>query len=161
VFGGRVMITATDPATVRVSVYRKRRLVLKASGHVHPGDNLMKLPRRLGSGVHDLRVLATTADGRTATARLPLLGQPRITIAYAKRRLRREFANSLAGEGTGGLTLSNCRRHGPRRVRCRAVFDFDFELSRELHSIELRQDGVLQFRREWRGSTLWNYAIPP
>jgi hypothetical protein len=161
VYGGRVMIAATDAATVRVSVFRKRRLLLETAGQVQPGENVMRLPRRLGSGVHDVRVLATTADGRAATARLAVLGRPRITIAYAKRRLRREFADSLAGEGTGGLRLSNCRRHGPRRVRCRAAFYFDFAGTREIHSIRLRHDGVLQFRREWRGRTIWNYAITP
>jgi hypothetical protein len=163
VFAGRVMIAATHAATVRVGVYRKRRLVLETAGQVQPGENVMRLPRRLGSGVHDMRVLATTADARTATARLPLLGRPRITIAYAKRRLRRHFADSFAaGEGTGGLRLSDCRRHGPRRVRCRASFYFDFTIAqREFHSIALRPDGVLQFRREWHGRTLSTYAITP
>jgi hypothetical protein len=161
VFGGRVMITATDAAKVRVSVYRERRLVQKTAGRMRPGENTLRLRRRLGGGVYDLRVLATTADGRSATARMALLGRPRITIAYAKRRLTREFADSLADEGTGGLRLSDCRRHGPRRVRCRASFYFDFADTREFHSITLRPDGVLIFRREWRGRTLWTYAIIP
>ena len=161
VFGGRVMITATDAATVRVSVYRKRRLLLETAVQVQPGENMMRLPRRRRGGVYDLRVLATTADGRTATARLRLLG-PRISIAYAKRRLRREFADSRAGAGTGGLRLSECRRHGPRRVRCRASFCVDYDIVvRELHSIVLRPDAVLQFRGQGRGDTLWAYAITP
>jgi streptogramin lyase len=162
VFGGRVMITATDAATVRVRVYRKGRRLLKTAGQVQPGENMMRLPRRLRSGVHDLRVLASTADRRTAAARLPVLGRPRITIAYAKRRLKREFAASFAGEGTGGLRLSNCRRHGPRRVGCRASFRFDYDIiAIELHSIELRRDGGLQFRRQFRGRTLSTRAILP
>jgi sugar lactone lactonase YvrE len=161
VFGGRVMITATDAAKVRVSVYRERRLVQATAGRVRSGENTLRLRRRLEGGVYDLRVLATTGDGRSATARMALLGRPRITIAYAKRRLRREIADSLADEGTGGLRLSDCRRHGPRRVRCRASLTFDFADIREFHSITLRPDGVLIFRREWRGRTLRSYAISP
>jgi sugar lactone lactonase YvrE len=167
VIGGPVMITATDAATVRVSVYRKRRLLLETAVHVRPGENLVRLPRHRQGGVYDLRVRATTADGRTAAARLRLLG-PRITIAYAKRRLKREFADHSAGEGVGGLRLSDCIRHGPRRVRCRASFYVDYDITvHQLHSIVLRRDGVLHFRaywpeaRQWRGDTSWAYAITP
>ena len=164
VIGGPLMITATDAATARVSVYRKRRLLLETAIRVRPGENTMRLPRRRQGGVYDLRVHATAADGRTATARLRLLG-PRITIAYAKRRLKREFADSIIGqEGTGGLRLSDCRRHGPRRVRCRASFYVDYDITvRELQSIVLRPDGVLQLRKE-RSDTPWpdvTYAITP
>jgi hypothetical protein len=162
VFVGRVMITATDRATVRLSVYRKRRLLLETARRVQPGENTMRLPRQLGSGVYDLRVLATTADGRTATARLRVLGRPRITVSYAKRRLRREFADSLADEGTGGLRLSDCRRHGPRRAGCRASFYVDYDIDvREFHSIALRTDGILQFHRRSRGYPPWTWAITP
>ena len=162
VFRGRVRITATDAATVRIRVDRKRRRLLETTGRVQPGENVLRLPRRLESGVYELRVMATTADGRSATASLRVLGRPRITIAYARRRLRRNFAEAFAqGEGTGGLRLSDCRNHGPRRVRCRASFYVDYEYSRESHSLVLRTDGVLQFRRQWRGHTLWAYAITP
>lgn len=160
VIGGPVTITATDAATVRVSVFRKRRLLFETAVQVRPGENRMRLPRLRRGGVYDLRVLATTADGRTAAARLRLLG-PRITIAYAKRRLRREFAEFRAGqEGMGGFRLSDCRRHGPRRVRCRAYFyvDYDIDVS-ELRSIVLRPDGLLQFRGKRPGDTPWAYAI--
>ena len=161
VIGGPVMITATDAATVRVSVYRKRRLLFQTAVEVRPGENMMRLPRRRRGGVYDVRVLATTADGRTASARLRLLG-PRITIAYAKRRLRREFADTIAGEGTGGLRLSDRRRHGPRRVRCRASFYVDYDIDvDELHSIVLRPNGLLQFRGKRRGDPPWAYAITP
>jgi hypothetical protein len=162
VFGGRVMITATDAANVRVSVYRERRLVQETAGRVRPGENTLRLRRRLGGGVYDLRVLATTADDRIATDRLPVLGRPRLTIDYARRRIRREFADVFADDGTGGLRLSDCRRDGPRRVYCRADFSFDFDiLIREIHSLALRPDGILQFRRERGGRTRFAHAITP
>lgn len=162
VIGGPVKITATDAATVRVSVYRKRRLQFETALQVRPAENMMRLPRLRRGGVYDLRVLATTADGRTATARLRLLG-PRITFAYAKRRLRQEFAEFSAGEeGIGGFRVSHCRRHGPRRVRCRASFYVDYDIEvRERHSIVLGPDGLLQFRGKRPGDKPWAYAITP
>jgi hypothetical protein len=167
VIGGPVMITATETATVRVSVHRERRLLLERAVQIRPGENMTRLPRQRRSGVYDVRVHATTADGQAATGRLRLLG-PRITIAYAKRRLRREFADTSAGEGTGGLRLSDCRRDGPRRVRCRASFYVDYDIPvHQLHSIVLRPDGVLKFRakwpeaRQWHGDASWAYAITP
>jgi hypothetical protein len=160
VFDRQVMITATSAATVRVSVYRERRLVQDTVRRVRPGENRLRLPRRLGSGVHELRVLATTADGRTATDRLSVLGRPRLTISYAMRRLRRVFADYIAGDGTFGLRLSECRRGGPRLVRCRADFVFDFGIpAQETLSLGLRPDGVLQFA--WGGSTPSAHAITP
>lgn len=109
-----------------------------------------------------LRVLATTVDGRVAADRLSLLGRPRLTISYAMRRLRREFAESFAGDGTGGLRLSDCRRGGPRRVHCRADFTVDFDIrTREIHSLALRPDGILQFRRAWGGRIRSVHAIVP
>jgi hypothetical protein len=107
-------------------------------------------------------VLATTADGRVATDGLPLLGRPRLTISYAMRRLRRVFADHLAGEGTYGLRLSDCRRGGPRLVRCRADFVFDYGIPvRETFSVALRPDGILQFLRAWDGRTRSINAIIP
>ena len=99
------MITATDVATVHVGVYRKRRLVPETAGQVQPTENMMRLPRRLGSGVYDLRVLATTADGRTATTRLPLLG--RATVYDRLRNTTAHHANSQ--------TPSPARDRGPSR----------------------------------------------
>jgi hypothetical protein len=167
IIGGPVMITATEAATVRVSVYRKRRLMLETAVQVRPGENKMRLPRQRQGGVYDLRVHATTADGRTGTARLRLL-RPPIPIAYAKRRLKREFADYSAGEGVGGLRLSDCGRRGPRHVRCRASFYVDYDITvHQLHSILLRPDGVLQIRvdwpeaRQWGGDTSWAYATAP
>jgi hypothetical protein len=88
VFGGRVMITATDAAKVRVSVYRERRLVQKTAGRMRPGENTLRLRRRLGGGVYDLRVLATTADGRSATARMAT-DHNRLRETTAHTRIRR------------------------------------------------------------------------
>ena len=119
VFDGQVMITATSAATVRVSVYRERRLVQQTVGRSAAGrEPAATAPPARERGVYDLRVLATTADGRIATDRLPVLGRPRLTISYAMRRLRREFADYLAGDGTGGLRLSDCRtpRPAPRSL---------------------------------------------
>jgi hypothetical protein len=162
VFDEQVVITATGAATVRVSVYRERRLVQKTVGPVWPGENLLQLSRRLRGGVYDLRVQATTSDGRIATDRLSVLGRPRLTISYATRRLRRAFADSVRGDGTGGLRLSDCRSRGPRLVRCRAAFTFDFGIPiREIHSLALRPDGILQFRRERRGRIRSASAITP
>ena len=162
VTGGRVMITATDAATVRLGVYRKRRLLIETVRRVPPGDSVLRLPRRLRSGVHVLRVLATTADGRRATARMTVLGRPRLTVAYAKRRLKREFAESFASDDTGGLSLSDCRRHDPRRVRCRASYYFDYDIAvDEVFSLALRRDGILVFRAQSRGRTFSARAISP
>src|SRR5829696_84140 len=161
-FDRQVIITATSAATVRVSVYRERRLAQETVRRVRPGENVLRLPRRLGGGVHDLRMLATTADGRTATDRLSVLGRPRLTISYALRRLRRVFADYFAEEGTGGLRLSDCRRDSSRLVRCRADFIFDFDIrTHEAFSLALRPDGILQFRRAWGGRTRSAHAITP
>jgi hypothetical protein len=160
VFDARVLITATDAASARVSVYRNRRLVLETEGQLQPGTNTLRLPRRLSRGVHEVRVRATTADGRTAIDGLRLLGRPSITIAYAKRRIRREFVDTYAGEGTGGLRLSNCRQHSTRRVGCRASFYFDYDIPIQgTLSIMLRPDGVLQYRRGSHGIGQAAFAI--
>jgi hypothetical protein len=162
VFDRQVRITATSAATVRVSVYRARRLVQETVRRLRPGENRLQLPRRLRGGVHDLRVVATTADGRIATDRLSVLGQPRLSISYAMRRLRREFADSIAGDGTGGLRLSDCRRGSPRLVRCRADFVFDFSIpTQETFSLVLRPDGILQFRRDRGGGARSAHAVTP
>ena len=158
----QVMVTTTSAATVSVSVYHDRRLVQKMIRRVRPGKNLLRLPRRLGGDVHDIRVLARTADHQTATDRLSVLGRPRLAISYAMRRLRRAFADYLAGDGTFGLRLSECRRGSPRLVRCRADFVFDFDIpTHEVLSLALRPDGILQFRRAWGGRTRSANAITP
>ena len=162
VHDGRVVITATSAASVRVSVHREGRLIQRTVRRVRAGENTVRLPRRLGAGVHDVRVLATTADGRSATDRLSVLGRPHLTISYAMRRLRREFADSLAGDGTAGLRLSRCRSQGPRRVTCQADFVFDFDIPvHEVYSLALRPDGLLQFLRAWDGRTRSVHAITP
>jgi hypothetical protein len=145
-----------------VSVYRERRLAQETVGRVLRGENVLRLRRRLGGGVYDLRVLATTADGRIAIDRLPVLGRPRLTISYAMRRLRRVFADYFAGDGTFGLRLSDCHRGGPRLVRCRADFVVDFDIpTHETLSVAPPPDGVLQFRRAWGGRTRSTHAIRP
>jgi hypothetical protein len=158
----QVTVTTTSAATVSVSVYHDRRLVQKMVRRVRPGKNLLRLPRRLGGDIHDIRVLARTADHQTATDRLSVLGRPRLAISYAMRRLRRAFADYVAGDGTFGLRLSECRRGSPRLVRCRADFVFDFDIpTHEVFSLALRPDGILQFRRAWGGRTRSANAITP
>jgi hypothetical protein len=164
IFGGQVGIVATEQATALLKVFHKRRREMRVAGPAQPGESTLQLPRRLGRGVHTIELRLTTADGRTATHRLRVLGRPFIAIRYAKRLIRRSFVENAIGEGTGSITLSRCRRQGPRRVRCLAAVRFGGpgRRHREIHSIELRPDGVLQFRmRSLRGRTLWTYAITP
>jgi hypothetical protein len=93
---------------------------------------------------------------------MSVLGRPTLTVAYAQRRLKREFAESFASDETGGLDLSHCRRQGPRRVRCRASFYFDYDIAaHEVFSLELRRDGILVFRSQSRGRTFSAWAISP
>ena len=104
-----------------------------------------------------------TAHGKRSTHSMRVLGRPYIGIRYAKRLLRREFYGPVIGEGSGRLRLSRCRqRRAGRVVRCLAGgMAFDAPL-REIHSIELGRDGVLQYRqRSRRGRMLWSYAITP
>jgi hypothetical protein len=159
--GGRMMITATDAATVHVGVYRKRRLLLETAGQVQPGENMMRLPRRLASGVYDLRVLATDCRrpdrDRPAAPPRPATDHDRLRKATAQTRIRRLHRRRRDRRPTP----TDCPRHGPRRVRCRASFYLDFDAAREFHSIALRPDSVLQFRRQRRGRTPCAYAISP
>ena len=163
VFTDRVVIASTQPATASVRVLRDRRVVTEAGGPVGAGETVLALPRRLGRGTYRLELTVTTADGRTATHRLRVLGRPFVAIRSAKRLMRREFTNVAIGEGTGSIRLSRCRHRGARHVHCVATTDYDVGEGRrrEIHTIALRPDGVLQLRVRTGPRHSWTYAIQP
>jgi hypothetical protein len=138
-------------------------VVTEAGGPVGAGETALALPRRLGRGVHRLELTVTTTDGRTATDRLRVLGRPFVAIRLAKRLMRREFIGFAIGEGTGSIKISRCRHQGVRRVRCVATTNYDDGdgRRREIHTIALRPDGVLQLRVLTGPGLFWTYAIYP
>jgi NHL repeat len=164
VFTDHVVIASTQPATARVRVVREGRVVTEASGPIGVGETTLALARRLTRGVHRLELTVTTADGRTATDRLRVLGRPFIAIRFAKRLIKREFYDVAIGEGTGSIRTSRCRHQGGRRVRCVATTNYDDGKGRrrEVHTLALRPDGVLQLRvRTRRSHASWTYATYP
>jgi hypothetical protein len=145
----RVVVASTMAAHVEVGVYRRRQRLAHATGELQAGETTLGLPRRLGPGVHNIKLLARTADGRLATHSLRVLGTPTVPMRLAKRIFRDYFYDSEVGEGDGYVRLSPCRHPSRRRVWCRARGQLIGEPFRTTYGLRLRRNGVLVLLRRY------------
>jgi hypothetical protein len=146
----QIVVASTMPATIELRVYRGRRHVAAITGQARAGETVFTLPRRLRAGIHDLRLLARTEDGRRATHSLRVLGTSTVPVRLARRLIRNYAGFHEIGEGQGIIRLQRCRHAGRRTVRCRLRVNANGSRYRATYSIRLRHDGVLTLIRRHR-----------
>ena len=130
VYGGRVVVTATDPARVTLTAARRslrdalspsETTVSTVTRRVRSGATTFKLPRPLASGEYALHAVARRSDGAIASARLLVLGQPALPVALVRQLLVIwGYLHVSPGDFDGTMTWAShsCRSFSLRSVRC-------------------------------------------
>ena len=138
----RAVVHLTHSAEIALSVRRRGgRQVALINAKLTAGRHELKLPRKLGRGVHRLGLIARTPEGHVAIDRLAVLGQHRLELGLIRRTLR-DFS-----WGETGLSVETCRRKSKTRARCRlAVSDASGVIDHTNVTVRLRRDGLLQMR---------------
>ncbi len=139
----KVSISLTQPARVVVRVRSGGRVVATGERDAPAGRSTLRLSRALPGRVSTVELRARAGSGAFASHSRRVLGRPRLPLAAARRTLR---AWGYPG-GDAWVEVTNCRRLGTRRIRCRLMGGGDGTTTvNERDTLTLRRDGWIEAR---------------
>ena len=152
---GDLAYRSTVAGDATLTIRRPGRADLRVSGHVVPGDGLLRFPKAAARGPVAFELAVRTAAGPELVARARAYLADVLGIAEA-RRAAAAIARRYAGDGDGsvasGYEVGACRRGTERSVVCQAVRYlvrdhggddvFTKRTCRGLFTIHLRPDGL-------------------
>ena len=138
-----VSISLTQPARVVVRVRSGGRVVATGQRDAPAGLSTLRLSRALPGRVSTVELRARAGSGAFASHSRRVLGLSRLPLAAARRTLR---AWGHPG-GDAWVEVTNCRRLGTRRIRCRLMAGGDGTTDvNERVTLTLRRDGWIEAR---------------
>jgi hypothetical protein len=146
---GRLDLVATRPAVARITIREKTRArpLADVRAWVPAGRTALTIPAIRSARVHDVRVVAESADGSVASARIAVIPARRLTRAAldpVALAVDLAYSGSFTSQDTFG-----CHRGGARRFACRWVFREEGERGvRGSSGFKLRRDGLIDYA--WR-----------
>jgi hypothetical protein len=157
---GSADVLATGPATARIDILDRGRVIKSVTATLRAGHNQIAIPRQGSRGGLVARVTATTREGQVAVHALSFLPSSVLTATEAQRL--RSVAQGWGGPGGDVLhSVSHCQRRTSRSFAC------DWEASAECCAwsgralLRLRADGLTEFTEFDHGRVFFRALLEP
>jgi hypothetical protein len=116
----RLGVRLTRPSSLSIEIRAGQEIVARATARREPGLSFVRLPKRLPLDLYNLRVIATTADGATASSRARLIVGRGLPLRAAKLAATEIYWSdgARAADQYPYSVVRTCHRFSRRRVDC-------------------------------------------